>query len=207
MKSSDLHNSDQFQEILMLRHEEIVPFVMEQYDNRKAPIHFFIRFNILLGIVFLAWWVYILINTPYSFWTLLEYTGYGVILCFSVLIIIHEWIHGLAYKIFGAPKISYGGNLKKFYFFAAADQFVINENQLKIIALAPFVVISLFCLIALFFVNIPFSFMVISILLTHTTLCGGDFGMLNYLSLNDAYPLYTYDDIPKKTSWFFHKIK
>ena len=201
----ELNDPLRFREIRMLKHDELIPFIQEQYKNKTYVLQIYQWCNLLLVAIFLAWGTYVLMKTEYSFSTLLSWTGIGIAISFSIIIMIHEGIHGLAYKWAGAPEISYGGSFKKFYFYAAADQFVVNQRQFTIVALAPFIVVSTLSLLGLFFVTIPETFLLLGLLLMHTMMCGGDFGMINFL-LNQEHPVYTYDDMEKKTSWFYEKI-
>jgi len=202
---NELNDPLRFREIKMLEHDELIPFIQEQYQNKTYILRVYLFLNLLLLAILFAWGAYVLEAMDYSFGTLLQWAGFGILISFTILIVIHELIHGLAYKWMGAPEISYGGNLKKFYFYAAADQFVINQRQLIIVALAPFILVLLAVLIALPLVKIPATFFLLAVLLSHTAMCGGDFGIINFL-LNQEYPVYTYDDMEKKTSWFYEKI-
>ncbi len=62
----------------------------------------------------------------------------GVIL----LIPIHELIHGLLFRLFGAKDVRYGVVWKKLMFYAVAHDFAVNYRQMLVIALGPFFVLS-----------------------------------------------------------------
>ena len=65
------------------------------------------------------------------------------------LIPIHELIHGLFYKLDGAPAVQYKANFKKFIFYAMADQYVTTFYSFVILAIAPFVIINTLLLIGI----------------------------------------------------------
>ena len=96
-------------------------------------------------------------------------------------------------------------HLKKFYFLAMADQFVVNKREFQIVALAPFVIISSLAIIGLFFVGSLWSFAMLGILLMHTACCSGDFAMLSYFDFHKDKTVVTYDDKENKVSYFYSK--
>lgn len=71
-------------------------------------------------------------------------------------------------------------NLKKFYFMALADKFVANKKEFEIVALSPFIFITIILSVLLFLVNSTWTLAIVAILLTHTAMCSGDFGLLSY---------------------------
>ncbi|MES2388746.1 MAG: DUF3267 domain-containing protein [Bacteroidota bacterium] len=134
--------------------------------------------------------------------TAMAWTFAGFILALG-LIPVHECIHALAYRAVGAKHTSFDSNLKKFYFLAIADRFVANRREFQIVALAPFVCISM-ALTALLFVLPPAGLLMVSAaFLTHTALCSGDFGLLSYFDFHKDSNIVTYDDKENKLSYFY----
>lgn len=127
----------------------------------------------------------------------------GLVFSFSILIVIHEWIHGLTYKFFGAKNVYYGCSLKKFVFYAASDGDVVNARQFRIIALAPFVVISTLCLILMAILPTYF-FCLATILFSHILFCGGDFAFIHFMTQYDMHRLHTHDDRKKEETYFYY---
>jgi hypothetical protein len=121
------------------------------------------------------------------------------------LLPLHEYIHVLAYKFLGANNTSYAANLKKFYFMALADKFVASKKEFEFVALAPFVVISSLLIVMLFVVRSEWTLTIASMLLAHTAMCSGDFGLLSYLQFNKKRQVVSYDDIENKLSYFYGK--
>lgn len=189
-----------------LSHNEIVPFIQKYMKKSNKYSIFYYLSNLLLfglsGFLFLKGF-----NKPeYDFDDRLTQFGYGLAIAF-LLVPLHEYIHVLAYKSQGATNTSYGANLKKFYFMALADKFVANKQEFEIIALAPFAVITTITTILLFIVNTNWILTLVGILLAHTAMCSGDFGLLSYFEFYKDKHIITYDDVQNKISYFYCKLK
>ncbi len=118
-------------------------------------------------------------SVEYRFSNRITHFSYGILIALALLPI-HEYVHVLAYKSQGAQNTSYDANLKKFYFMALADKFVANKKEFEVVALAPFLTISITLLLVSFFVNSNWVLTTISALFAHTAMCSGDFGLLSY---------------------------
>lgn len=185
-----------------LEHNELVPFIRIYIKKwNKFSIFYYLSNFILLGIVgFLFVYEY---NLPdFSLGDSFNRFSNGLALAFALLPL-HEYIHVLAYRSQGAIKTSFAANLKKFYFMALADKFVANKKEFLIVALAPFIFITSTLLFSLFFVSSNWYLTIFSILLTHTAMCSGDFGLLSYFEFNKNKQIVTYDDVDNKISYFY----
>lgn len=185
-----------------LEHNELVPFIRTYLKKRTKYAGSFYMINIalfgLVGYFFIQGYN----STNYSFGDRFTYFSYGLAISFS-LIPLHEYIHVLAYKSQGATNTSYDANLKKFYFMALADNFVASKKEFEIVALAPFILITTALIILLFLANTNWVLTVSSILVAHTAMCSGDFGLLSYLEFNKEKRPVTYDDVENKISYFY----
>ena len=140
-----------------LGHQELIPFV-RTYLQKRTSISFFYSFtNMLMAAIVIFWFWRNYQTATFRLDVGFTHFSYGLALAFG-LIPLHEYIHVLAYKSQGATQTSYDANWKKFYFMAIADKFVANKKEFQIVALAPFVVISLTLLILLFFLVILMIF-------------------------------------------------
>lgn len=130
-----------------------------------------------------------LFSTSEPFYVDLSITGimYGLLallLAGMIVIIIHELIHGLFFKLFSPTgNVKYGYKAGMFY--AASPGEVFNKRQFSVIILMPFIAITAILITALFLMDNT----VITILLAfHTGACAGDFYYLyllgKYESLN-----------------------
>lgn len=185
-----------------LEHRELVPFIR---THLKKPTKYSILYygsNFLVFAIAGYGFVTGMHSPDYNIGDRFTHFAYGLAIAFA-LIPIHEFIHVLAYKSQGAANTSYDANLKKFYFMALADQFVASKKEFEVIALAPFVLITSALIISVFIVNEKWELTISGILLAHTAMCSGDFGLLSYFDFNKDREIITYDDINKKITYFY----
>ena len=185
-----------------LGHKELVPFIQSNIKKRtKYSLFYYVSNFIVFGIVgYFFVQGYDLPN--YSFGDRFTHFSYGLALALT-LIPLHEYIHVLAYRSQGAPNTSYDANLKKFYFMALADKFVANKKEFEIVALAPFVIITTILIVFLVFATPKWTLTISSVLLAHTAMCSGDFGLLSYFEFNKKKKPVTFDDVENKISYFY----
>lgn len=189
-----------------LAHKELIPFV-RTYLNKHTPISiFYTFFNLVLAGISIFWFWKSYGTDGFKLGDGFTYFSYGLAIAFA-LIPIHEYIHVLAYKSQGAHNTSYDANLKKFYFMALADKFVANKKEFRIVALAPFVVITTTLFLLLCFTDNLWTFTIFGVLLTHTAFSSGDFGILSYFEFHKEKEIVTYDDKENSISYFYGKIK
>ena len=185
-------------------HNELIPFV-KTYLNKRTFASTIYYLSIIISVAVLLFYsmkIHVTNHTPVS----------KEIACFLIgvpatflLIPLHEFIHIIAYKLQGATATSYDYNLKKFYFLAVADKFVANKKEFRIVALAPFVIITAALMISLFFVGPLAKIIMLTTLTIHTTCCSGDFALLSYFEFNKDKEVITYDDKDNKISYFYVK--
>lgn len=185
-----------------LGHKELVPFIKTYINKRTYYSYFFYLINFFLfglaGYFFMKG-----AKLPdFNIGSRFTQFSYGLAIAF-VLLPIHEYIHVLAYRSQGATKTSYDANLKKFYFMALADKFVANKKEFKIVALAPFEVITTILTSSIFVVNSQWTLSIIGALLAHSAMCSGDFGLMSYFEYNNDKNVVTFDDVENKISYFY----
>jgi len=205
MKISTLQDESKYRLVRAMPIDELKPFVVENIrkENKYAAGYIMLNYVLLFGVI-----LFIAFSPRESapFKILLMYFGIGVALCFSILIVLHEIIHGIAFKLVGAPKVSFGGSIRKFVFYAAANKFVANRNSFSKVALAPFVVITALSIVTFLFGNVYLKWLAVGVLLGHTSLCGGDFAMLSFFEEHKEKEMFTYDDMENKIMYFYEKI-
>ena len=137
----------------------------------------------------------------------LEGLGMGVLFSFTVLIVLHELLHAIAYLLVGAKKLSFGMNLRKFMFYVQADKKVLNYKQFMFVALAPAVVVGFVSLAgAIFFYGQPLYYFFMALFGLHGLFCGGDFGLLCFFENRKDDEIYTFD-VKKEGKTYFYKKK
>jgi hypothetical protein len=189
-----------------LGHKELVPFIRAYMNKRtKYAILYYLSNFIVFGIagyLFMAKF-----NTPdFDLGNRFTHFCYGLAIAFA-LVPLHEYIHVLAYKSQGAINTSYDANFRKFYFMALADKFVANKREFEIVALSPFIIITTTLILLLFIVNSNWALTIVGILLTHTAMCSGDFGLLSYFEFHADKEVVTYDDKENRITYFYGKTK
>ena len=130
--------------------------------------------------------------------------GFGLAGFLLVVLPAHEAIHGITYKLLGAPRISFHADWKRMFFFAAADRFVLNRREFVLVAAAPFVLLSIAMTLAMFYTNGLLQLTIATNLVLHTGGCIGDFTLVAY-SLSIGEEFCTYDDLQKQETLFFQK--
>ncbi|MCB0567078.1 MAG: DUF3267 domain-containing protein [Phaeodactylibacter sp.] len=205
MTVEELQQHPGYKRWLTLTHDEILPFVQEEFGKRGWLARFYILLNLalLIGMALLGIWqvTHGLIGTG----KVILNSILGFVLTLSLLVPIHEGIHGLAYKLVGAPRVQYGSDIKKFIFFAMADHFVVGFPRFIIVALAPFFVINFLAILFLFYVSLNYQWILLGVLLMHTGACAGDFAMLSFFLRHRKEGLLTYDDVSNQRSYFYRK--
>lgn len=187
-----------------LNHKELVPFVRRYLNQRSfSSIVYYLLNGALIGLV-----GFMLLQgfqrSDYSFGSRFTLLSYGFAVAF-LLIPLHEYIHVLAYRSQGASNTSYDVNLKKFYFMALADRFVADRKEFRIVAMAPFVLISSLLTLSYLFVPTQWHLSITGALLAHTAMCSGDFGLMSFFEIHKDKQPVTYDDVRSGKSYFYIK--
>jgi hypothetical protein len=189
-----------------LEHNELIPFVKKYLNKKTYTSIFYYGINLILFFIAVVIFIFDFQKPDFVLLTWIYHYFIGFSIAF-LLVPLHEYIHGLAYKSQGAENTSYDANIKKFYFMALADKFAANRKSFTVVALAPFVVISSLLLSSLFFINHTWSLTIWGILLCHTAMCSGDFGILSYFEIHKDKEIITYDDVENKISYFYKRIR
>lgn len=160
-----------------LSHEQMLPFVQQYLRKFSNPV---IRIYWLFNLIVLLMLGYLFLFFPTTIDKGLTNIGLGIC-SFFLLIPLHEWIHGIAYKISGAPKVSYHAVLRKLIFYALADRFVIGYRSFLFVAFSPFIIITTLLTILLFSTEtLAIAWVCWAGLLIHTSGCAGDFALAAY---------------------------
>jgi len=203
-----ISDSNRYQLIHILHHNDIQSFVLEQYSAKTPWIQFYKLsrwFLILLAISLMAFWG---ITEQLSGWQILAAVAYGL-LSFIVLIPIHESIHGIASLLLGAKKVRFKVLWRKLAFLAEAPEFVMNFKTFFLIAIAPFFIINSILLIwMLFHLQSPYYLLIgLVALLVHTLGCIGDFALISFFEQQKEAEIYTFDRAGAGCSYFYKVIK
>jgi hypothetical protein len=181
-----------------LEHAQLAPFIQREFKYRTRYVLAYFIANALT----LLWLVLAALRSDIGIAKAFSYSSIGLAAAFF-LIPLHEWIHMRAYRYVGARQTAMKANWKKMIFLAVADRFVADFREFRIIALAPFVVISLLLLLVFAVAPPAWQYGVAGAYLMHTAACSGDFGLLSYFERHQAEGLVTYDDVPADVSYFY----
>jgi len=202
----ELQNSENYELVAELEHWQIKEFVIDQITTESRLIKGFMIYQgimILVGLFFATRPIVLAMRG--SFEPLFYLLG-AIIFTFTLLIIIHELLHLLALKITGAPKITIGGYLKKFIFYAEADRHVLNRKQFAVVALTPLFVVKAVTLIAIILtIGEPAFYFWMFVMSAHSLFCAGDIGLLSFFDRFPGSEVYTYDVQDEKRSYFFRE--
>lgn len=185
-----------------LEFSEMIPFVLENIRKRGIIPWLYMGINLIFLFLIIICIVGGVRAELLSAWKVIGQL-LGGFLAGSILVVLpHELLHGLAYRLLGARKIQFGMDLQQFIFYVSAHRFTISKGQLAFLAMTPFVLINL-VLITLTLVWLQ-QYVIFSatLLFFHNIMCIGDFAVLNYACRHKG-DLYTYDDTRSKKSYFF----
>lgn len=208
MNKSEIVNNPDFEEITVLKQADIKDFVKRELLNNSggwATIgNMYQLFGGLLFFLLLTKSTISLVKTskPDNFVAI----GIGLFISFTLIVIIHELIHAVAYKLVGAKKISFGADIKRFIFHVQVDKQVFNYKQMMFVALAPAVVIFITTAIGAIIFSGSVYYIFATILAVHSLFCLGDLGILCFFQNRPDKDIYTFDDKEKKETYFYAKI-
>ena len=204
---NELRNSEKYELISQLNHNQIKEFVINQLTQNGRIIKVYMVYQILMILVGMFFFTLSIVLAFQGPTTPLYYSLAALVFCFSALIILHELLHGIALKLAGATRVTYGSYLKKFIFYAQADQFVINRSQFAFIALAPLFVVKLITLIGIIiFISHHAFYFIIFVMSGHSLFCAGDIGLLSIFYKIKNIEIFTFDVKAEKTSYFYRRI-
>ncbi len=201
----EVRNSGNYSLIKELGHDQIVEFVMAQMKLLRWPVAFFYGFNIVLFALIVLFTAGNIFHSWISWGQYWMYLGIGIVAGMIVVIPFHEMVHGLAYKLTGAPRVKFGADMRQMLFYASAPGFVAGKYDFYVVAFSPFVLINLLFLAGIVFGSTGVQWAALVAIFMHSTMCIGDFAMVNYFASLPGKEVYTYDDKTEKRSYFFVK--
>lgn len=208
MTPEDLINKPDFELIEDLNHQQIKPFIKRELSGNQGWGLIAKMYQgaglLLFGFGLIKAFAPYMRNRETI---MLEWLGWGVLFCFTALIVIHELLHLIAYLSVGARNISVGANLKQFVFYVQADREVLSYKQFKVVALAPLVVIAIISIAgAIIYFEQPLYYSFLAVLGLHSLFCAGDLGMLCFFENRPEDEIYTFDIKKEGKTYFYRKI-
>jgi hypothetical protein len=204
LQVEDLDNDTKFRKVLSVSYSDLVPFIFE-YLLKKSLL---IRFFWLVCIITLGLLIKVRFNIAgyYPLSKIFFHSLLGLIVLPLIIIPVHELLHVIPYFFAGARKIRVGMDLKQYLFFVTAHRFVATPIQFKIVALVPFLLLTIGSAVMIFLLPGLWKWSLSLFLFVHTTMCAGDFALLNFYYINRNKTIYSWDDVDKKEAYFYEKI-
>jgi hypothetical protein len=203
----DLQNESEFELLTEVSHQKLREFVMEQITEEKHMIRIYSIYQLIMMTVFAFLLTRGIVFSIKGHSGILIEIGLSIVFSLSALIVIHELLHALAYLLTGARKISFGVIPKKFIFYALADRQVIAKRAFHIVALTPFIVVKLICLIGIIqFYNEQIMYFSLSVMCLHSLFCAGDIAMLAFYRIHKEKEIYNFDNKSEGKTYFYSRI-
>ncbi|MFT4533577.1 MAG: hypothetical protein ACJA1A_000918 [Saprospiraceae bacterium] len=192
------YQNDRYEVLAEVNHDDTFnEFIGTQIKKRSFSI------NSYLAFMFVLTWVLISIlilrfSEHSSIEKFLCQLGLGIL--FGLFLIpIHELLHGIYLKALGCRLIVFEWDLLKFQFSCSSNQFVMSRKEYHLFLLVPFIIITAILLL-LACIYGHFTALFLSMLLMHSSMCAGDFSLLNFsVKLNRNHLFIFYDPKVKKT--------
>ena len=201
-----LRNPDEFELLTCVSHRNLKAFIVEQVMTGGKHLRAYSVYQALM-IVLLAVLMYFA-GFAAARGNLLPFRYLGLSLVFSAtgLIVIHELIHALAFRMMGISNLKFGAQWKKFIFYVAADCEVVDYRSFRVVALAPLVVVKVLSLAGIvLWWNSPLVFLPASVMAIHSFFCGGDMALMAYYRIHADKEIYSFDEVASKTTWFYYR--
>jgi hypothetical protein len=204
LTTEDLNDQSRFRQINAIPYSDLVSFVLDYLRRSSTVMIFFWSACIITAGIALT--VRLDIAGYFPFRNILLHSLLGFIV-FPILIIpVHEFMHVIPFWITGAKKIRAGADLKQYIFYVTAHRHVMNARQFRLVALIPFITISVTLLALVLFLPGLWKWSMSALLFVHATMCAGDFAMMNFYFLNRHRKIYTWDDADEKMAYFYEEI-
>lgn len=200
----DLQNEHEFELLTVVSHQKLREFIVEQITKEKTIIRIYSVYQVIMMMLFTFIFTRGIVFSIRGNHELIVTIGWSLLFSISALIVIHELLHALAYLTTGARKISFGLILKKFIFYAMADRQVIAACAFRLIALTPFVVVKLICLLGIVqFYNEQMMYFFLSVMCLHSLFCAGDIAMLAFYRLHKGKEIFNFDSLSEVKTYFY----
>lgn len=200
----DLDDQTKFRPILVVPYNELIPFIFKYLLKNTMLIILFWT----VSLIFLLFAVSIRFNISGYFPGInIFYHSILGFIVFPVLCVpVHELLHIIPYYFSGARNIRIGMDLKQYLFYVTAHRYVASPVQFKIVAIIPFIIISVVTAFLVLILPGLWKWSLSLFLFAHATMCAGDIALLNFYFLNREKKIYTWDDADLKIAYFYEKV-
>lgn len=204
LKVEELDDPCRFRQILKVPYDELISFILDYLRRRTNLMIFF--WSVCLIFAGLALMIRIDIAGYFPFKNLFFHSFLGLVVFPLLIIPIHELLHVIPFLLSGARKIRAGIDLKQYLFYVTAHRHVVGARDFKLVAYAPFIILNVIFLVLIFLLPGLWKWSLSLLLFIHTTMCAGDFALLNFFRINKKRKVYTWDDADAKIAYFYEEI-
>jgi hypothetical protein len=204
LRVEDLEDQTKYRQILAISYHDLIPFILDYLKKRSGLTVFF--WSVCIMFFGTALRVRINISGYFPLHDTLFHSALGMVIFPILLIPLHELLHIIPYFISGARRIRVGMDLKQYLFYVTAHRHVASPLQFRIVALIPFLLISLTLLFLILFVPGLWKWSLSLLLFVHATMCAGDFALLNFYFMKRNKKIYTWDDADEKMAYFYEEL-
>lgn len=204
----DLQTDDDFIYLTEVSHLRLKEFIIQQISIENKLIKAYSAYQIAMIIILIGTIVKAFVLNSRGMSESLQYVGMAFLFSFTILVILHELLHAVAYWLTGSRNLIFGALWKRFLFYVLANKQVVSPTAFRFVANAPLVfvkVVTVVCIILYWHTPIAFFFMTVMCL--HSLFCAGDMAMLAFYRLHPDKEIYNYDDVEKKVTYFYFRKK
>lgn len=204
LKVEDLEDQTKYRQILAVHYSDLVNFVLEYLRRKSGTMWLFWS----ACIIFLSIAITVRFNIAgyYPIRNIMLHTILGLIVLPIFSIPVHELMHIVPMYLAGARDIRAGMDMKQFIFYVTAHRYVVKTRQFRLIALVPFLSATIVLLLLIVVLPGLWKWSLSLFLFVHTTMCAGDFALLNFYHINRKKKIYTWDDADEKMAYFYEEI-
>jgi hypothetical protein len=204
LQPGDLEDHSKFRLIAEVPYDDLIPFILD-YLRRKSWLMTLFWSACMLSLL-TAIRIRIEISGYFSLREIMTHTVLGLVVLPLASIPLHELLHIIPYYISGARKIRIGMDLRQYLFYVTAHRYVAGPLQFRIVAVLPFFLITVSLISAIIFLPGLWKWSMSLFLFVHTTMCAGDFALLNFYLSRRGRKIYTWDDADLKIAYFYQEI-
>jgi hypothetical protein len=200
----DLDDQSKYRKILEISYDDLIPFILDYMKKISAVTIFF--WSVSLFFLGTAIRIRMEISGYFPFREILLHSTLGMVLFPLISIPLHEFLHIVPYYLSGVRKIRVGMDLKQYLFYVTAHRYVATPRQFRIVAIAPFLLISIVTIVLILIMPGVWKWSLSLFLFVHATMCAGDFALLNFYFLKKDRKILTWDDADRKIAYFYEEI-
>jgi hypothetical protein len=205
LQVEDLDDERKYRQKLVLSYDELIPFIIDYFTRRTLLTYIF--WSVCFVFIVIAVSIRVRISGYYPQGNIMLHSLLGIAGFPLLSVPLHEGLHIIPYYLYGARKIRIGMDLSQYLFYVTAHKHVLTPRQFRLVALLPFLMISLTLIICIIILPGIWKWSVALFLFSHATMCAGDFALLNFYFINRGKKIYTWDDADKKVAYFYEEIE